>query len=339
MSAVQSLRFECAPKGDAQAQADWIDGLTDALLEFGALTVSVEDPFADRPEEERPLFGEPGMPQDMQAWPLCRVTLLIDAHLDPSTWWRDWLDQAPKAYSDCRGSAMEAQSVEDCDWVSQTQRQFEPILLERVGCRALWVGPNWHEPPERLQASDAVILRIDPGMAFGTGGHATTQLCLQAIQAIDATGPLGAVMDYGCGSGVLGIAAARLSASHVTAIDIDPVAVEVARANAMHNGLGEEILCGLPDRLSGQVYDLVVANILAQPLKLLAPLLWGLVKPGGGLILSGLLVRQQDELTEAYAQAAPHRPRLKALASHEGWLCLGVWPDRNPSPTFLGTSS
>ncbi|MGA1693867.1 MAG: 50S ribosomal protein L11 methyltransferase [Burkholderiaceae bacterium] len=331
MSSVQSLRFECAPQGDPLAQADWIDGLTDSLLDFGALTVSVEDPFADRPDEERPLFGEPGMPQDMQAWPLCRVTLLLDGALDAQLWWSQWLDQIPEAYSECRSSAMEAQRVEDCDWVSQTQRQFEPILLERPGCRPIWVGPHWHEPPERLSQTDAVVLRIDPGMAFGTGGHATTQLCLQAIQAIDASGPLGAVLDYGCGSGVLGIAAARLSATSVTAIDIDPIAVEVARTNAQRNQIGIEMQCGLPDRISGATettYDLVVANILAQPLKLLAPLLWGLVKPGGGLILSGLLVRQQDELTEAYAQAAPDRPRLTALASQEGWLCLGVWPSR-----------
>ncbi len=339
MSSVQSLRFECAPQGDAQAQADWIDGLTDALLEFGALTVSVEDPFADRPDEERPLFGEPGMPQDMQAWPLCRVTLLLDAALNAEEWWRQWLDQIPETYSECRSSVMEAQRVEDCDWVSQTQRQFEPILLERSGCRPIWVGPHWHEPPARLTQPHAVVLRIDPGMAFGTGGHATTQLCLQAIQAIDTVGPLGSVLDYGCGSGVLGIAAARLSATSVTAIDIDPIAVEVAQANAEHNQISVAMRCGLPDRLSGETYDLVVANILAQPLKLLAPLLWGLVKPGGGLILSGLLVRQQDELTEAYALAAPDRPRLTALASQEGWLCLGVWPTLTPSLSMIGTPS
>lgn len=339
MAAVQSLRFECAPPGDSQTQADWIDGLTDLLLEAGALTVSVEDPNADQPDHERPLFGEPGMPQDMQAWPLCRVTVLLDTQENAANWWAEWLSTLEEPYRVCQACAMESHQVEDCDWVSQSQRQFAPIVLEAVG-RPLWVGPHWHEPPERFLTPPSLVLRIDPGMAFGTGGHATTQLCLQALQSLASQGPLGRVLDYGCGSGILAIAAARLGARQVTAIDIDPVSVTVAQGNVDRNGVTEQVRCALPDQHDDhEPFDLVVANILAQPLKLLAPLLWRLVRPGGGLILSGLLCRQQEELVSAYQQAAPARPLLAALGQQEGWLCLGAWPAHLPSPPQFGDPS
>lgn len=306
-------------------QSDWLDGLTESLLEADALTVSVEDPQADQPDAERPIFGEPGMPQDMQAWPLCRVTVLIDADQDAQDWWHRWLAQAAEPYQVCHGCPMEVQQIADCDWVSLTQRQFEPILLETTG-RPLWVGPHWHTPPPRFTPPRAVVIQIDPGMAFGTGGHATTQLCLRALQSIEQTQPLGRVLDYGCGSGILAIAAAKLGATAVWAVDIDPVSVEVAQANAARNGVGSAVACMPPQGLTVEGFDVVVANILAQPLKLLAPLLWRLVRPGGALVLSGLLVRQADELTQAYAEAAPNRPRLTPLDQKDGWLCLGVWP-------------
>ena len=339
MSAVQSLRFECAPPGDPQAQAEWLDGLTDRLIEAGALTVSVEDPHADQPDDERPLYGEPGMAKDMQAWPLCRVTVLLDAQVEATGWWTDWLVTLEAPYEVCRGCVMEAQPVEDCDWVSKTQGQFRPILLESSG-RPIWVGPNWHEPPPRFLVDPALVLRIDPGMAFGTGGHATTQLCLQALQLLAEQHPLGRVLDYGCGSGILAIAAAKLGATSVGAIDIDPVSLSVAQANVERNGVSGRVQCALPGGPGEAApFDLIVANILAQPLKLLAPLLWRLVRPGGGLILSGLLLRQQDELVQAYQHAAPDRPSLTALGHQEGWLCLGVWRDAlSTQPSPLGDS-
>lgn len=339
MTAVQSLRFECAPPGDPQAQASWIDGLTDSILQAGALSVSVEDPAADEVDREQPLYGEPGMPQEMQAWPLCRVTVLLGPEEPAQAWWARWSASLCEPFASCQGCPMETRRVEDCDWVGQSQQEFEPILLDSLS-PPIWVGPHWHRPPARLLGGPLVILQIDPGMAFGTGGHATTQLCLQALQALAQRAALGSVLDYGCGSGILAIAAAKLGAHLVHAIDIDPVAVGVAQTNVERNGVQARVRCASPhEQLSSVQFDLVVANILAQPLKLLAPLLWSRVRPGGGLILSGLLTRQQDELIEAYRVCDLERPTLRVLGERAGWLCLGAWPAQHTPPYPLGDPS
>ena len=193
------------------------------------------------------------------------------------------------------------------DWVRLTQSQFEPVAIEPD----FWIVPTWHQPP--AQASH--VIRLDPGLAFGTGTHPTTRMCLQWIARNRGADALGRVLDYGCGSGILAIAAAMFGATDADALDIDPAAVTSARDNAQANGV--RIACGLPDQASGQ-YQTVLANILATPLKVLAPLLCARVAPGGSLVLSGILERQADELTQAYA---PHAA-LQVSASQEGWILM-----------------
>jgi ribosomal protein L11 methyltransferase len=291
----------------------------------GALSVSIEDADEGQADKEHPHFGEPGADLSLRAWPSSRVQLLLADHCDPLAWWEG-----------CRIPGDIASPVFDRlldeDWVTKTQAQFSPIEV----CDRLWVGPSWHAVPERYRSAPRHALTIDPGMAFGTGGHATTQLCLEAIlQAWDA-GALNRsskVIDYGCGSGILGLAAAAFGVEDVLAIDIDPVAVSVAESNAALNHLGDRVRCrsareepyGAADS-AAPVFDLVVANILAQPLKLLAPLLWRLTAARGGLILSGLLASQAESLIAWYAAADPGRPPLGVLGLRDGWACIGVMP-------------
>jgi len=169
--------------------------------------------------------------------------------------------------------------------------------------------PTWHTPPPQARQ----VIRLDPGLAFGTGTHPTTRMCLRWIAQHPPHGRR--VLDYGCGSGILAIAAARFGAAQIDAVDIDPAAVESAAANAQANQVS--INPGLPTQASGQ-YHLVLANILATPLKLLAPLLCSLVSPGGTLVLAGILERQAGELTQAYA---PHA-RLGVADAAEGWVLM-----------------
>jgi ribosomal protein L11 methyltransferase len=199
--------------------------------------------------------------------------------------------------------------VEDEDWVRLTQAQFPPT---RIG-ETLWIVPSWHEPPEPT----SINIRLDPGVAFGTGTHPTTRLCLAwLLQNM----PRGArVLDYGCGSGVLAIAAARLGARQVIGTDIDEQALDAARANSERNAVDARYTA--PDQLPAGQFDVVLANILANPLRLLAPMLLARVAPGGSLVLSGVLQRQADELIAAYAQADRALP-LQVWATEEGWTCL-----------------
>jgi ribosomal protein L11 methyltransferase len=193
------------------------------------------------------------------------------------------------------------------DWVRLTQSQFEPVAIDAD----FWIVPTWHEPPE--QATH--VIRLDPGLAFGTGTHPTTRMCLQWVSRHRGADALGRVLDYGCGSGILAIAAAKFGATDIDALDIDPAAVTSSEANAQANGVS--MRCGLPEDASGQ-YQTVLANILATPLKVLAPLLCGRVAPGGSLVLSGILDRQADELIAAYA---PHAT-LEVSASQDGWILM-----------------
>lgn len=335
-----------SPQGSIDLEDEtWIDQLTDQLLEAGALSVSVEDPLAQQPEVERPLFGEPGAPIQMRAWPVCRVAVHLEAAEDPAAWWQALSIGLPST-TRC---SMEVRLLEDQDWVSHTQRQFEPIEVGLPGVPArLWVGPSWTTMPPEFSRPPQLGLVIDPGMAFGTGGHATTQLCLQALLRACQWSCPESLLDMGTGSGILALAAIHLGMRRVVGVDLDPVAIEVARANWQSNPLRHAVDKGAdpvgaaldegPHPASPQFlhasqppegqFDLVVANILAQPLRLLAPLLWSRVRPGGGLVLSGILDRQADELIECYAAAAPDRPRLQGLAVREGWVCLAHLPNR-----------
>jgi len=291
----------------AQEQAEvW----SDALFDLGALSVSVEDADADTPDEQ-PLFGEPGMEPTRLAWNRSRVVALFDEETDPAL----VVTAAANQLGVDPVPAFTLRAVEDQDWVRLTQSQFEPI---RIG-EKIWVVPSWHDAPD----PDAVILELDPGLAFGTGSHPTTRLCMQWLEQNVRAGET--VLDYGCGSGILAIVAKKLGAGDAVGIDIDPNAVEASRYNAERNRV--EASFALPEAVSEATHDLVVANILSNPLKLMAAMLSARVRPGGRLILSGVLERQADEVAASYAPWIA----MSVWRSEEGWVCLhGTRPANIP---------
>ena len=274
--------------------------LADALLEAGALSASIEDADAGT-SAETPQFGEPGS-VTTPGWERSRVIALLDAATDA--------DELVAVCASIAGldeiPTYTRESIAEQNWVQLTQSQFDPI---RVSER-LWIVPSWHEAPD----PDAIILVLDPGMAFGTGSHPTTRLCLEWLERSVTPGV--SILDYGCGSGILAIAAAKLGASGVLGVDIDQQAVNAAISNAERN----EVSARFDDsakEIKGQ-FDVVVANILSNPLKALAPAICSHVRPGGKLALSGILAEQADELIGAYA---PYLP-LKVADTRDGWVCL-----------------
>ncbi|TWI64187.1 ribosomal protein L11 methyltransferase [Pseudoduganella lurida] len=286
---------------------DHAEALSDALIEHGALSVSVED--ADEgTDAEQPLFGEPGMEPKQAAWEHSRVVALTDVDADQSF----IVAAAAQAIGLKTLPAYTERKVEDEDWVRLTQSQFEPIHIGRN----IWVVPSWHEAPD----PSALILELDPGLAFGTGSHPTTRLCMEWLEAHPAPGKT--VLDYGCGSGILAMVARKLGATPVTGVDIDPQAIESARANAERNQVAD-IDYFVPDdfaqsKHANAKFDIVVANILSSPLKLMAPMLSGRVAEGGALVLSGVLARQAEEVAAAYAPFI----QMSVWAEHEGWVAL-----------------
>lgn len=277
------------------------EALSDALMEAGVLSVSVED--ADEgTEAERPLFGEPGMEPEENAWERSRVIALAAEEADHSA----LVAEAADACGLDSVPSFVLRPVADQDWVRLTQSQFEPI---HIGQR-IWVVPSWHAAPD----PGALVLELDPGLAFGTGSHPTTRLCMEWLEQHVQAGA--SVLDYGCGSGILAMVASKLGAQPVVGVDIDPQAIEAARANSARNGCG--ITYALPEGFDPACFDIVVANILSSPLKLLAPMLSGRVAAGGHLILSGILARQAEEVAAAYA---PHI-KMSVWAEHEGWVLL-----------------
>jgi ribosomal protein L11 methyltransferase len=282
-----------------------VEDVSDALIdELDALSVSVEDADADTANEQA-LFGEPGMPAPAAAWQRSLLRALFASEVlatDAVTALlaQDWA-------KDVRLHGIKA--VEDQDWVRLTQSQFAPVLISS----GFWIVPSWHEPPV-----DALkVIRLDPGLAFGTGTHPTTRMCLRwtARQAPNRAAGWSRVLDYGCGSGILAIGAALHGATHVDAVDIDPAAVDSTVSNARDNGVS--VNAGLPDAARG-AYDLVFANILAMPLKLLAPLLCAHVGGGGDLVLAGILERQSEELKAAYAPWLA----LQVTDTEDGWILM-----------------
>jgi ribosomal protein L11 methyltransferase len=279
---------------------DRVETVSEALDALDALSVSVEDADA-RTDAEQALFGEPGMPAPKEGWQRSRVMALFATEAAAQEASR--LLQVQDFFAGCK--LLGITPVPEQDWVRLTQSQFAPVEITPE----FWIVPTWHEPPGQARQ----VIRLDPGLAFGTGTHPTTRMCLRWIAAHP---PLGQrVLDYGCGSGILAIGAARFGASQVDAVDIDPAAVASTLANARLNGL--QINAGLPDQAGGQ-YELVLANILATPLKILAPLLSSLVAPGGFLVLAGILERQAEELEAAYA---PHGC-LRVSDSEDGWVLM-----------------
>ncbi len=288
---------------------DAAEALADALLEHGALSVSIEDADAGS-ADEAPLYGEPGFEPLRHAWARSRLRVL--AERDGAETMIEAACVATKFAATQIAAAIESRTlVKDTDWVRETQSQFAPI---RISGR-LWIVPSWHQPPDER----AVAVRLDPGVAFGTGTHPTTRLCLAWL---DATLPRGAsVLDYGCGSGILAITAAKLGAGAVVGCDIDPQALAAARANSRANGVDASYtdLHGLSQ--SPITFDVVLANILSNPLKLLAPALAARVASRGSLVLSGILERQADEVIAAYRQVDAALP-LSVWQADEGWVCL-----------------
>lgn len=279
------------------------EALADALVEAGALSVSIEDANAETPDEQ-PLFGEPGLVPDRHAWKASRLRVLVDREDGEA------LVRAASAAIGIDAPKIEADvAVADTDWVRATQSQFPPTKITD----RLWIVPSWHEPPDPA----AIIVRLDPGVAFGTGTHPTTRLCLQWLEANLQPGE--SVLDYGCGSGILAIAAAKLGAGTVDGSDIDPQALQAARDNSKVNDVRAHYT--EPDSLGSGTWDVVLANILSNPLKLLAPALLARVAPGGALVLSGVLERQAEEVIEAY-RAADRSVPMSVWASAEGWVCL-----------------
>ncbi|WP_296227542.1 50S ribosomal protein L11 methyltransferase [Ralstonia sp. UBA689] len=285
---------------------DDAEALSEALFDLGALSVSVEDADADTPDEE-PLFGEPGHEPTRLAWNRSRVVALLADDADPAL----LVAAAANAIGLSPVPAYTVRDVEEQDWVRMTQAQFEPIHIGEH----IWVVPSWHDAPE----PDAVVLELDPGLAFGTGSHPTTRLCMEWLEQHVQPGER--TLDYGCGSGILAIVAKKLGAGETVGVDIDPNAVDASRYNAERNHV--EATFALPDDAPEGTFDLVVANILSNPLKLMAAMLCARVRPGGRLILSGVLERQAEEVAAAYASAIP----LTVWRARDGWVCLhGVKP-------------
>jgi len=274
--------------------------LADALMDAGALSVSIEDRDAGT-AEEAPQFGEPGL-DDPKAWNRNWVVALLDADAAE-------LPDLPALFARLGLPAdheHQIERVEEQDWVRLTQSQFDPIPISQ----RLWIVPSWHDAPD----PEAIILVLDPGLAFGTGSHPTTRLCLQWLEANLRGGE--SVLDYGCGSGILAIAAVKLGAGPVVGVDVDTQAVTSSRDNAARNQV-EARFC-LPDTASAGQFDVLVANILTNPLKALMPLLAARVKPGGRIALSGILAEQAEEVMALYGQAFA----MRLWQEEEGWVCL-----------------
>jgi ribosomal protein L11 methyltransferase len=280
-----------------ELQAVQADRLSDALLELGALSVTCEDAKLGT-ADETPWYGQT---EESPPWPRVRLTALSGTESEPG----QLLARACQAIG-ILVPDFRLRSVPDQDWVSTSRDQFGPV---RVSAR-LWIVPTWRSPPDPA----AINLVLDPGLAFGTGSHATTRLCLQWLERTIKGGET--VLDYGCGSGILAIAALRLGARRAVGVDIDPGAVAVARANAERNGVAAEFL----QDCAGLAFspDVVVANILANPLKLLAPVLISRCARGGRLALSGILAGQADEVKARYEPFIAFSPSVE----EEGWVCL-----------------
>lgn len=283
------------------APEDAVETVSDVLsFELGALSVSVEDADADTGDEQA-LFGEPGMPAPRGGWRRSVLRALFAGEAEATEAATLLLSQDWAA--DVHVQAMA--EVAEQDWVRLTQSQFAPVPVTET----FWIVPSWHDAP----AAATSVIRLDPGLAFGTGTHPTTRMCLRWIARHARPWPR--VLDYGCGSGILAIGAALFGATGIDAVDIDPAAVTSTQANARANGVA--LNAGLPELASG-AYPLVLANILATPLKLLAPLLCGHLAPGGHLVLAGILERQADELKDAYAPWVA----LDVTDRDDGWTLM-----------------
>jgi ribosomal protein L11 methyltransferase len=281
--------------------AEHAEALSEKLLELGALSVDLLDADADTPDEQA-IFGEPGEPPP-GVWQHNRVSAIFDDDCNITAILRQaveniGLEQLP---------AHRIQTLADNDWVRLTQSQFDPI---RISPR-LWIVPTWHTPSD----PNAINIVLDPGLAFGTGSHPTTSLCLRWLDGHIKGGE--SVLDYGCGSGILAIVALKLGAARAVGVDVDSQAVVASRDNALANRV-ENVSFYLPDDAPQASYDLVVANILTNPLRMLASLLAKATRQGGQIVLSGILEEQAQDVINIYQQWFD----LNAPIFEEGWTCL-----------------
>lgn len=279
-----------------------VEAVSDALEALDVLSVSIEDADAQT-DAEQALFGEPGMPAPKGGWQRSRLMCLFENR-----------QLAQEALTELRAldyfqgcEVLGIQQVPEQDWVRLTQSQFAPVEITPE----FWIVPTWHEPPPQAR----VVIRLDPGLAFGTGTHPTTRMCLRWIARHGGDVALTRVLDYGCGSGILAIGSAKFGATDIDAVDIDNAAVESTVLNAQANQVA--LRTGLPDTVSGE-YRTVLANILATPLKVLAPLLWSRVAAGGHLVLAGILEWQVQELAQAYAPYC----QLQVADVEDGWILM-----------------
>lgn len=280
--------------------AEHAEALSDALLALGALSVGVEDADAGT-ERETPQFGEPGH-SPAPLWAHSRIVALFDKAADVP------LIAAAAAGEAGLGATppYDITEVAEQDWVRLTQSQFEPIRINE----RLWIVPSWHEAPD----PQAINLELDPGLAFGTGSHPTTRLCLEWLCSHVHAGA--SVLDYGCGSGILAIAASKLGGGRVVGVDIDDNALVAAAGNAGRNHATVQLAHSRhPLDMS---FDIVVANILTNPLCVLAPLLTERARPGALIALSGILSAQAEQVRQAYRPAFD----LTVWAEREGWILL-----------------
>jgi ribosomal protein L11 methyltransferase len=281
------------------ATADEAERLSDALMEAGALSVSIEDAAAGT-TAEAPIFGEPGMPAD-ELWRDNKVLALFAQTANVATILADAAHAA-----DFTIPPYQIEHVAEQDWVRLTQAEFDPIRISE----RLWIIPSWHAAPD----SAAINLKLDPGLAFGTGSHPTTRLCLQWLDSHIAGGER--VLDYGCGSGILAIAALKFGAGCAYGVDIDSQAVITAQANARNNAVQADFY--LPDATPDVPADIVIANILTNPLLALAPLLANACRDNGRIVLSGILAEQADKVITAYTDWFD----IQLWRAEEGWACL-----------------
>lgn len=284
-----------------ETDAKHAEALSDALLEHGALSVDLLDADADTADEQA-IFGEPGEPPP-GVWQHNRVSALFDADIDVA----GILAAASRDIGLAVLPEHRIETLEDNDWVRLTQSQFEPIPISD----RLWIVPTWHTPSN----PDAINIVLDPGLAFGTGSHPTTRLCLRWLDRYVQGGEC--VLDYGCGSGILAIAALKLGAAQAVGVDVDAQAVTASRDNAIANNV-ENVQFYLPNNAPKSSYDLVVANILTNPLRLLAPLLADATVQGGQIVLSGILEAQAQDVMNIYQQWFD----LNAPIFEDGWSCL-----------------
>ena len=299
------LNFEMEPMTwlslVVKTDAEHAESLSDALLESGALSVDLLDADADSPDEQA-IFGEPGE-LTPGVWQHNRISALFESSMDVAM----ILREASARIGLKIPPEHRIETLNDKDWVRLTQSQFEPIPISS----RLWIVPTWHTPKD----PNAINIILDPGLAFGTGSHPTTRLCLRWLDNHLQGGE--SVLDYGCGSGILSIAAAKLGAAHATGVDVDLQAVIASRDNAIANKV-RNVRFDLPENAPLSKYDLVVANILTNPLRILAPLLSESTRTGGKIVLSGILEEQAQAVMNVYQQWF----EFSAPVFEGGWSCL-----------------